>query len=221
MIGSAMTFDIFTLFMCRYEPCGLVAMCGVRYGAVPIVSPVGGLVDIAYGRLGAMGRAASRPSAASQHQQPPRPTSERVTGDHHEAETGGHAAAGPDAASVESVEGPLGYLLDEAPGPAADAAAVRRSAAVLVSGMLQAAVNYQRAMLSPSSSLLRQHGTALLVGESDISEDSSLCSVQQRVKSDVDDGFLGRRERCMLADVSWSQPVKEWEEALRSLVRKG
>lgn len=30
----------------RFEPCGLVALCGLRYGAVPIVTPTGGLQDI-------------------------------------------------------------------------------------------------------------------------------------------------------------------------------
>ena len=30
----------------RFEPCGLVAQCGARYGAVPIVTGVGGLKDL-------------------------------------------------------------------------------------------------------------------------------------------------------------------------------
>jgi glycosyltransferase involved in cell wall biosynthesis len=30
----------------RSEPCGLVALAALRYGALPIVSPVGGLKDI-------------------------------------------------------------------------------------------------------------------------------------------------------------------------------
>ena len=30
----------------RFEPCGLVALCGLCYGAVPIVTSVGGLIDI-------------------------------------------------------------------------------------------------------------------------------------------------------------------------------
>lgn len=30
----------------RFEPCGLVAQAGLRYGAVPIVAAVGGLRDL-------------------------------------------------------------------------------------------------------------------------------------------------------------------------------
>lgn len=35
----------------RFEPCGLVAQCGCRYGAVPIVTPVGGLRDLVLGNV--------------------------------------------------------------------------------------------------------------------------------------------------------------------------
>ncbi|GMH37967.1 hypothetical protein BSKO_05851 [Bryopsis sp. KO-2023] len=31
----------------RFEPCGLVAMCAVAYGCIPIVAPVGGLMELA------------------------------------------------------------------------------------------------------------------------------------------------------------------------------
>ncbi|CAD7698719.1 unnamed protein product [Ostreobium quekettii] len=43
----------FLLIPSRFEPCGLVALCTVRYGTIPIASPVGGLKDLlGDGRLG-------------------------------------------------------------------------------------------------------------------------------------------------------------------------
>lgn len=30
----------------RFEPCGLVALCALQYGTIPLVSPVGGLIDL-------------------------------------------------------------------------------------------------------------------------------------------------------------------------------
>ncbi|DBA67279.1 TPA: hypothetical protein ACH3X2_001585 [Trebouxia sp. C0005] len=36
----------------RFEPCGLVALCALRYGAVPIATPTGGLQDIVTPKVG-------------------------------------------------------------------------------------------------------------------------------------------------------------------------
>lgn len=36
----------------RFEPCGLVAQCGARYGAVPLVASTGGLQDLVTERVG-------------------------------------------------------------------------------------------------------------------------------------------------------------------------
>lgn len=45
----------------RFEPCGLVAQCGARYGAVPLVASTGGLQDLVTEEVGycmpAVGRA--------------------------------------------------------------------------------------------------------------------------------------------------------------------
>ncbi len=36
----------------RFEPCGLVAQCGARYGAVPVVAATGGLQDLVTPEVG-------------------------------------------------------------------------------------------------------------------------------------------------------------------------
>lgn len=42
----------YVLVPSRFEPCGLIAQCGVRYGAVPIVTAVGGLKDLVQPEIG-------------------------------------------------------------------------------------------------------------------------------------------------------------------------
>ena len=109
----------FVVVPSRYEPCGLVAMCAVRYGAVPIVAPVGGLIDIADGSLG---RDAGTVGRRDNH----------GTGD-----------SGRFGAS-ESATSPLGYILRAPIGPSSDTLRTREAVAVLVSGVLRAIGDYYR-----------------------------------------------------------------------------
>ncbi|KAH7621787.1 hypothetical protein Ndes2526B_g02606 [Nannochloris sp. 'desiccata'] len=51
----------------RFEPCGLVAQCGVRYGAVPLVAAVGGLKDLVQPGIGYTLRPLRPPGDALSH----------------------------------------------------------------------------------------------------------------------------------------------------------
>ncbi|PRW61322.1 GBSSIa [Chlorella sorokiniana] len=59
----------FVVVPSRFEPCGLVAQAGVRYGAVPIVCAVGGLKDLVTPSVGYTLPAFSHAGTAADHRQ--------------------------------------------------------------------------------------------------------------------------------------------------------
>jgi granule-bound starch synthase len=126
----------FLLVPSRYEPCGLVALAALRYATLPIVAPVGGLLDVVH------------PSA---------PQSEP-----HSAQLS--ACSPPGAAGAEGGEGRgsgeagcaperhgLGYLLPPM-GTTGDALALRSAVEGLVAGMRLAAADHG----SPSFLAMRE-----------------------------------------------------------------
>ncbi|KAI7845973.1 hypothetical protein COHA_000518 [Chlorella ohadii] len=59
----------FVIVPSRFEPCGLVAQAGVRYGAVPIVCAVGGLKDLVTPEVGYTVPGFSHAGTAADHRQ--------------------------------------------------------------------------------------------------------------------------------------------------------
>ena len=202
----------------RYEPCGLVAMCAVRYGTVPVVAPVGGLVDIARGHFGGSA-GADHPVTCGTGPEKDGPGRRLVSADepkrlvsakqHWAGELVEQGLSimpqlqlGPKPLSRPTVktqkpDGPLGYILKGAIGPAADAAGTRRAVATMVSGLLEAAVDYY------TSAPERVSGVQALTGSSAPPRSGG--------------AFTERRTRCVQTDVSWAQAVQQWERVLSTL----
>ena len=211
----------------RYEPCGLVAMCAVRYGTVPVVAPVGGLVDIARGHFGGGSAGAAHPVTRGTGPEKDGPGRRLVSVDEPKrlvsakqhwagelVEQGlrsmpqlqlGPKPLSRPAVKTQKPDGPLGYILKGAIGPAADAVGTRRAVATLVSGLLEAAVDYY------TSAPERVSGVQALTGRSAPARSGGAFTERSG------GSFTERRARCMQADVSWAQAVQQWERVLGAL----
>ena len=211
----------------RYEPCGLVAMCAVRYGTVPVVAPVGGLVDIARGHFGGGSAGAAHPVTRGTGPEKDGPGRRLVSVDEPKrlvsakqhwagelVEQGlsslpqlqlGPKPLSRPAVKTQKPDGPLGYILKGAIGPAADAVGTRRAVATLVSGLLEAAVDYYTSAPEQGS------GVQALTGRSAPARSGGAFTERSG------GSFTERRARCMQADVSWAQAVQQWERVLGAL----
>ena len=217
----------FVVVPSRYEPCGLIAMCAVRYGAVPIVAPVGGLIDIADGTFGQDGGTAAgqrdvdgtwrRSDASSIAMTKAEAANAEKDCTLSTAAAGlqppmrGSAGYASPAAASPPIS-PLGYILRSPIGPSNDSLQTREAVAVLVSGMLSAAKDYYTRPF-PSERIPQEE-----------EEESSRTTGQITSPASVElgpsaggGGFLDRRSRCMRSDMSWARAVGQWELALGSL----
>lgn len=181
----------------RYEPCGLVALCAIQYGTVPIVSPIGGLLDIMGGQLPSkrdaelaeegqgvralMASAAERtgkPQGASTDQQ--QEQEEQAQGQQ-QGPQGQTPEAEFDVTNVRAA--PLGYVLT-CPPPPTDVDS-------------EAAVLYRRAVASLMD--------AVAAAARDYAGGQGLV-------------YREMRGRCLQTDVSWGTAVRQWEQALWQLL---
>ena len=192
----------FIIVPSRYEPCGLVALCAIQYGTVPIVSPIGGLLDIMGGQLPSkrdaelaeegqgvralMASAAERtgtPQGISTEQQQQQ-EEQQQQGQRQGQQQGQMLEAGFDVTNVRVA--PLGYVLT-CPPPPTDVDS-------------EAAVLYRRAVASLTD--------AVAAAACDYAGGQGLV-------------YREMRGRCLQTDVSWGTAVRQWEQALWQLLGVG
>lgn len=211
----------FLLVPSRFEPCGLVALCGIRYATIPIVPPVGGLHDVI--RAGGVMPQGGRGVAAAPAGAPE--TAAGSAAGCAVASGRGSGAAGGGGGGCSTVQ-QLGQAGAVAAAAAAAAAPAARGtgqgpdldaggASPMASGCggsseEEGLLGYELPTIGPSNDAAALRAAV----------DGLVHTMLRAVADYGSSRFVAMRRRCMAHDVSWGPSADSWEQVLMRLVAK-
>ena len=168
----------------RFEPCGLVAQAGARYGAVPIVAAVGGLKDLVTPEASAVGTPRGRDGCC--------------------AGPGALAWRAPAVCSCARLQAHAGLprrvLLAHLPPPSLPPT----GAPLTLTPRTGAQVGYTLPGFSHAGTAADQRQNVQQL----------LAVIRQAAAEYGTPRYRALQQRCMSLDVSWERPAAEWEQLL-------